>query len=106
MPSTKRKTPAAAKTKLQYPDPDKLPKHLFWLAIYFRDIAEAQAIKDLCFEMHQRGNRPDILFHALYGAIDGQRKTIRTSLGYVLSEGMLLFAFDKTAVFDLAEVAQ
>lgn len=96
--TTRRRAPVAAKPKLLYPDPDKLPKRLFWLANYFRDIAKLQALLDLMTEMHRRGGHPDALFHALYGAQGHQRDAIELSLSYVVSDGLLLFAFQETTV--------
>jgi len=102
--TTKRRAPAAAKAKLQYPDPDKFPKSLFWLAIYFRTLAQSDALKSLTIEMHRRRRQADPMFHALYEAQDHMRKEIKQPLDYLIKEGMLLFAFEQTTVFDAPEV--
>lgn len=49
---TKSITTKAKPAKVLYPDPDKHPKSLNWLAYFFRDCAELQALENLVKEKH------------------------------------------------------
>lgn len=98
--TTKRRstTPVA---KLLYPPVPDSDDNLFWLAIYFWDCAEAVALQTLVKEKHKLKRRPhDCVFYALYGAISHQKIAVKTSLGYVIQDGKLLFAHPATTIFD------
>lgn len=104
MQTTQATSPPKSKAraaKLLYPNPDQHPERLFWLAMYFRDVAHSDAMKDLINEQRQLEQQPpDLVFHALYAAITGQSKEIKATLAHVIKEGTLLFAHPLTTIFD------
>lgn len=98
MTATKRKAPAATRP-LPYPDLEANEGKLFWLGVYFRDLAELEALQGLVIEMHRR-HRSQVVCTALYSAQHANRDSTKMALGYVVSEGLLLFAHPTTTVFD------
>jgi hypothetical protein len=97
-----RRTPAAV-AKLPYPKMTGTEDRLFWLSVFFRNLTELQAIDQLVTELHRRG-RPDVVLHALYGAMSVMRVDLKKSQDYVLKEGLLPFAFTGTTVFATEQV--
>lgn len=102
MPTPTRKTSAAA--KLPYPELIECAKKFDWLVFYFRELAELQALKDLCEEMHSR-KRGKVVLLALYDARQASTQELKKCLAYVVSDGLLPFAFVGTTVLDHPEYA-
>lgn len=100
-PVTKRRRTTAAPA-LPYLDSHNQPERLFWLCQYFRDLAEQDALALLSNEL-SRCNRSHILQMAVIGAQGNKRNDIKTSLGYVVSDGLLPFAHARTTVFEAGE---
>lgn len=101
-PATRRAPAAVA--KLPYPLSYEHPVRLHWLAEYFCDLAKSEALKQLSGELARR-RRPLPMRYAIYSAMGHQSKECKMSFDYVVSEGLLPYAFEKTTIFDVKQVA-
>lgn len=90
----------AAKGKLPFPQLPDSGSRFFWLAAYFNDLAQLEALSTVCDRAHSASRRrPYIELLALTSACSHRRDELQKSFKYVVSDGLLPFAWAGTTVF-------
>lgn len=100
--STRCAAPAANRKPI-YPEAPETTDPLFWLAYYFRNVAELEAIKRLIYLGHKK-QTPEPTWRALYAGQRELEAAIGRAIAYVKDEGLLLFAHNDTTVFTTSKV--
>ncbi len=94
--------PKAEHLSMPYPKSPGTHHPAFWLAAYFRDLAETAALDQLCKRSHaKRGPGTDNVTQlALYGARTKQTDETSASAARTRDDGMLLYAWSGTRYFE------
>ena len=97
-PSTRRAAPAANRKPIYPARPETTTGPLFWLAYYFRYVAELEAINRVIVATYKkRDDEPT--WRALFAGQMAIEDSIEKAIAYVKGEGRLLFAHNDTTVF-------
>lgn len=100
MTTTTRRAPRAHKAeKPLYPELPNTDHPGFWLAAFFRDMAELDCLDKLHSSLYRRSNVDRVTCTAISGAIGHARQELATAAGYVKDEGLLPFAHQHTTYF-------
>lgn len=90
----------AAGGKLPLPQLPDSDSRFFWLAAYFIDSAQLEALSAVCDRAYSTSRpRPYIERLALTSACNHQRDELQKSFKYVVRKGLLPFAWAGTTVF-------
>lgn len=92
--------PGAAKP--QYPElpegstSDCTDSPLFWLCVWLRDVAQAEALQAHAVLMARQPDGNPILYHALFSGASALSQESRKTLNYLRDLGGLLYAWNGT----------
>ena len=88
-----RRTP----TQSVFPALPETSNRLFWLSLYLRCIAKAQALRQQLFKNRRASN---VLRHALITGFTALENEADDSFEYVVKSGYLLMAWGGTTIFN------
>lgn len=97
-PAVKRqRRPKSAHLSMAWPDLPGSGDPLFWLAAFFRDAAQEEALRHLLYKSHDKQDR--ITQFALSGGQLHVQQQMHEAANYLRRDGLLLYAWQGTTCF-------